>query len=75
MHQLKRKEFFDCLLSFSLLIDGGMKHLQICMFDSDFYLHQVRILHLDVKFENVQLCKLMMFEKQLLLFKTSFTFF
>ena len=26
-----------------------MKHLQICMFDRDFYLQQVTILHLDVK--------------------------
>ena len=34
-----------------------MKRLQICMLDSDFYLQQVRILHLDVKVENVQLQK------------------
>ena len=34
-----------------------MKRLQICMFDSDFYLQQVRILHLDVKVKNVQLRK------------------
>ena len=27
--------------------DGGMKRLQICMFDSDFYLQQVRILLLE----------------------------
>ena len=39
----------------SLNKDGSMKNLQICMFDSDFYLQQVRILHLDVKVENVQL--------------------
>ena len=32
-----------------------MKLLQICIFDSDFYLQQVRILHLDVKVKNVQL--------------------
>ena len=35
--------------------DGCMKHLQICMFESYFYLQQVKILHLDVKVENVQL--------------------
>ena len=35
-----------------------MKHLQICMFNSDFYLQQVQILHLDVKVEIVQLQKL-----------------
>ena len=29
--------------------DGGLKHLQNCMFDGDFYLQQVRILHLDKK--------------------------
>ena len=29
--------------------DGGMKRLQMCMFDSDFYLQQVRILHLECK--------------------------
>ena len=34
-----------------------MKRLQICMFDSDLYLKQVWILHLDVKIENVQLQK------------------
>ena len=32
-----------------------MKRLQICMFDSDFDLQQVQILHLDVKVKNVQL--------------------
>ena len=31
-----------------------MKHLQICMFDSDFYLQQVQILHLVSKFSNFQ---------------------
>ena len=30
-------------------LDGGMKRIQICVFDSDFYLQQVRILHLEVK--------------------------
>ena len=34
-----------------------MKRLQICMFDSDFYLQQDWILHLDVEVENVQLRK------------------
>ena len=29
--------------------DGGMKRLQMCIFDSDFYLQQVRILHLECK--------------------------
>ena len=37
--------------------DGGVKRLQICVFDIDFYLQQVRILHLDVRVENVQLWK------------------
>ena len=37
-------EFSWCL--FPLLQDGGMKHLQICMLDNDFYLHQVRVFHL-----------------------------
>ena len=36
-------------------LDGGMKRLQICMFDSVFYLQQVQILHLVVKVKNVQL--------------------
>ena len=40
-----------------------MKHQKICMFYSDFYLQQVRIWHLDVKVENVQLQKLEKFEK------------
>ena len=35
--------------------NGGMNRLQICMFDSDFHLQQVRILNLDVKVKNVQL--------------------
>ena len=32
-----------------------MIHLQISMFDSNFYRQQVRILYLDVKVENIQL--------------------
>ena len=36
-------------------IDGGLKHLQICMLDSVFFLQQVWTLHLDVKVKNVQL--------------------
>ena len=48
-----------CILRFFLDLngDGGMKRLPICMFDSDFCLQQVRILHLDVKVENVELQK------------------
>ena len=37
--------------------DGGMKRLQICMFNSDFYLQQVPILHLEVNVKKVQLQK------------------
>ena len=35
--------------------DGGMTCLQISYFDSNFFLLQVRILHFEVKVENVQL--------------------
>ena len=38
----------------------------MCMFDSDFYLQQVQILHLDVKVKNIQHRKLEKFEKRLL---------
>ena len=37
--------------------DGGMKCLQIFMFDSDFCLQQVQILKFDVSVENFQLRK------------------
>ena len=43
------------LLAVPSFHDGSMKCLQICMFDSDFYLQQISILHLDVKVKNVQL--------------------
>ena len=42
-HLLILLDFFD---------GGGVKHLQICMFYSDFYLQQVQILHLDVRAEH-----------------------
>ena len=38
------------------------------LFDSDFNLQQIQILHLDVKVKNVQIQKLENFEKRLLLF-------
>ena len=45
-----------------------MKHLQICMFDSDFYLQQVWILHLDVKNQKCPTSKIRE------VWKTTFTF-
>ena len=60
---------FGCIVTSPILDDGGMKRLQICMFDSDFYLQQVQILHLDVKVENVQLQKSFFFNLK----KTTFT--
>ena len=36
-------------------MDGGMNHLLISYFDSNFYLKQVKILHFDVRVENGQL--------------------
>ena len=43
------------ILGKSVGLDGSIKRLQICMFDSDFYRQQVRILQLDVKVKNIQL--------------------
>ena len=36
-------------------LDGGINRLQIINFDSNFYIQQIIILHLDVKVENGQL--------------------
>ena len=48
--------FYACLLSRieiqSVQMDGGMKRLQMYVFDSDFYLQQIRL-----KAKNVQLRK------------------
>ena len=51
----------DFKKGYGTTLDGGMKHLQICMFD--FYQQQVQILRLDVKVENVLLQILEKFEK------------
>ena len=51
-----QKRFAAYLIpTLNLQNDGGMNRLQISKFNSNFYLQQVRILHLDVKVLNGQL--------------------